>query len=110
MGRPANKTSLSCAYCGKPAQKEVTRIFNPHKGLSASNENWRYQGDHIVIHESWVDPEKWGSNKKKFLSDVTVWDGESWKLKYGNFCTTDCAIRFANAAFRAGHRIVADKD
>jgi hypothetical protein len=47
--------------------------------------------------------------ERKWLASVGVWDGETWELRYGRFCTLRCAHDFAEAAYKAGYRITTAK-
>lgn len=106
------KAPKHCAYCGKPAHKRLHRVWNPHQhGLekdrpkTGSREDWKYDGNMIVVRRDVIKPGTWGSNTTEFTQSVTVWDGESWDLDYDPFCTLMCAFNFGRAAHRAGYRI-----
>lgn len=67
-----------CCYCGKAGSKNCEDIYTDEP----------YNGNQIVIKRS--------KHKvmKKYHS--LVWDGETYKLNAGKFCTNRCAIWWAN--------------
>ena len=69
-----------CQQCGKAGSKECDTVYSDEP----------YNGNQIVI------------KRKKFQIgtrtsyETTVWDGETYKLNAGKFCTSRCAIWWAN--------------
>lgn len=82
-----------CACCGKGSSKQFEHL------------NWQdqpYTGNLIVVRRKVY---QYGT--KGTLTDFTLWDGESYEpFKSGAFCSVRCATEFANAAVRAGFRVV----
>ncbi len=115
-----SKAPFACAFCGKPAQRDTERVWNPHAhGLAGDRDRaeaagttkhtWRYQGNKTVLRTDWWRPGDWaGPNDKPFISSVHVWDGQTWRLDRGDFCSIRCAEDFARAALRAGYRMKKD--
>ena len=72
----------ACRYCGKPGSKDCDTIYGDEP----------YNGNLIIVKE-----------KKEILNfgervvyTTSVWDGETYKLNAGSFCTNRCAIAWAN--------------
>ena len=69
-----------CRQCGKAGSKVCDTIYTDEP----------YNGNQIVI------------KRQKFQIgtraeyETTVWDGETYKLNAGKFCTSRCAINWAN--------------
>ena len=79
---------LVCANCGKKAGGYYEELVLP-KGEY-------YKGNSRVV-----------SQKDHYTDSRTVWRlnrGTYRAFKYGQFCSTPCAIRFANAAVATGYR------
>tara|TARA_B100000085_G_scaffold253709_1_gene252330 strand:- start:256 stop:516 length:261 start_codon:yes stop_codon:yes gene_type:complete len=77
-----NKQVL-CPNCGKKAKKNTEIWWERHYG--------KYEGNLKVIRR-----------EQTFNGDIlTLWDGESYKMYCGYFCTNRCAQEFGNAAFHA---------
>lgn len=110
------KAPFHCAVCGKPAHKCTERILNPHLADEAARRAWDYRGNMLVVNRDYhwypsrAETQRGGYHEgetpvRKWLYSVSVWDGETWALDYGPFCTLKCAEAFARAAYRAGYRI-----
>lgn len=79
MARIFNR-QVKCRCCGTPAKKNTESWWTGHRG--------EYQGNLHVIRER---------NHSDGSKTLTLWDGESYELYAGNFCTNRCAITYANA-------------
>ena len=67
-----------CLQCGKAGSKYCESVYTEEP----------YNGNQIVIKRS----------KHKVMGQyhTDVWDGETYKLNGGKFCTSRCAIEWAN--------------
>jgi len=67
-----------CLQCGKDGSKYCEGVYTEEP----------YNGNQIVIKRS----------KYKVIGQyrTLVWDGETYKLNAGKFCTSSCAIAWAN--------------
>ena len=67
-----------CRQCGKVGSKYCEDVYTEEP----------YNGNQIVIKRS----------KYKVIGEyhTLVWDGETYKLNAGKFCTSRCAIWWAN--------------
>jgi len=67
-----------CLQCGKDGSKYCEGVYTEEP----------YNGNQIVIKRS----------KHKVMGQyhTLVWDGETYKLNGGKFCTSSCAIAWAN--------------
>lgn len=88
MARYIFNEQVSCPNCGKKAKKATERWWVRHDGP--------YTGNQKIIRRE----------ETPFGDDaiLTLWDGESYEMYCGNFCTNKCAMEFGNAAYRAGYR------
>jgi len=80
---------VSCPNCGKKAKKHTERYFSSDP----------YHGNLQVIRDASYTI---GKNPKMY--ELTLWDGESYEMYCGYFCTNKCAQEFGNGAYRAGYR------
>ena len=67
----------SCRECGKTAAKHTTTVYHP-----MGDDTLPYSGNQIVLKET--------------RHRRTLWDGETYILKYGYFCSLNCASAYAN--------------
>ena len=75
---------VHCVNCGKAAKKHTKSYYS----------NKPYQGNlKILRNKSWFLPEVNGGETQY---DLSLWDGESYELYAGKFCTNRCAIEWAN--------------
>lgn len=72
----------ACRYCGKPGSKDCDTVVGDEP----------YSGNQIVVKEQ---REEWEYGKRVTFT-ASVWDGETYKLNGGKFCTSRCAIEWAN--------------
>ena len=80
------KGKVRCCNCGTHAKKLTEQYFargEPYKG--------NYQ---IVQDRSWQHRDKDGTLITYY--SLSLWDGESYTLYAGKFCTNRCAIEWAN--------------
>ena len=69
-----------CRQCGKAGSKVCDTVHTDQP----------YNGNQIVIKR-----QKFKTSSRTFY-ETSVWDGETYKLNAGKFCTSRCAIRWAN--------------
>ena len=74
---------VRCPTCGKKAKKHTESYFSRDA----------YRGNLTVIQ----DRSRLGSE----FHNLTLWDGESYKMQAGYFCTNRCAIEYANRVERS---------
>ena len=70
---------VRCCNCGKKAKK----FCSWHYGQED------YKGNLQIIAD------KSAQLGNTYYYDYTLWDGESYQLKYEKFCTKKCALAFA---------------
>lgn len=95
-----------CRRCGKPIRKRtVTMQFQrdresreSHWIDSTANPKSKAEVQRLSNFE--VVSIRW-SEEKTYITQATVWDGESYVSRF--FCTNTCAIGFAHIMARAGH-------
>ena len=85
--------NLTCRNCGKKSHKKMIYHSN-YKGEynHLFDEDYNYIGNGIISNlqlASWT-------NQPDKISSFNIWDGETYELKYGNFCTLRCGLEFAN--------------
>lgn len=88
---------VSCPNCGKLAKKHTKRYFSSEP----------YHGNLQVIRDaSYTIGQSSGAYKvaPRKMYELTLWDGESYEMYCGHFCTNKCAQEFGNSAYRAGYR------
>ena len=86
MPRGIFNKQVSCPNCGKLAKKHTTTHWERSEGP--------YVGNMQVVNR-----------RATFDQDIlTLWDGESYEMYCGYFCTNRCAQDFGNDAFDAGFR------
>ena len=78
MARTFNR-QVKCQWCRTPAKKQTETWWTRQLG--------EYKGNLQIIRTR----TEWDGSKT-----LTLWDGESYELYAGNFCTNRCAISFAN--------------
>ena len=71
----------NCRQCGKVGSKECDTIYSDKP----------YNGNQILVKER---KHEWADGRVSYSS--TVWDGVTYKLNGGKFCTSSCAIAWAN--------------
>jgi|TARA_R100001440_G_scaffold45375_1_gene65091 hypothetical protein len=71
-----------CRYCDKPGSKDCDTIYGDEP----------YNGNLIIVKEK-KEILNFG---KRVVYTTSVWDGETYKLNAGSFCTNRCAIWWAN--------------
>ena len=103
--------AVLCPMCGKRAKKNtdqhnisISGDEEPYKGnMKVIKNNYHYFNDDIeysgifdidISHIKNVEILKDGRRRK--LSSQIIWDGETYYHNYGNFCSTGCAIQYAN--------------
>ena len=99
-----------CEYCGKRGPRDysshtTTEWVNPRQEVDPTNTVDRrvYTTERSRPRFHWVYDEiktPYEGNLKVVRENggtATLWDGESYKVKYGNFCTLRCALAYANA-------------
>jgi len=87
-----------CACCNKPLPKHTTAVYwNGYKDPPAANreEAQRRTNLQIVSVKKHSDGKIWCAG---------LWDGVTW---VGPFCTNNCTMHFAFAAYKAGYRLKA---
>ena len=70
-----------CRQCGKAGSKDCDSIDSKEP----------YKGNQIVVKEQKFE---WADGRVAYTT--SVWDGETYKLNAGKFCTNRCAIEWAN--------------
>ena len=70
-----------CRYCGKPGSKDCDTLYSDEP----------YNGNQIVVKEQ---KHEWADGRVDYTT--SVWDGETYKLNAGSFCTVRCAVWWAN--------------
>ncbi len=70
-----------CRQCGKAGSKECDTFYGDEP----------YNGNQILVKEK---KHEWADGRISYTS--TTWDGETYKLNGGKFCTSSCAIAWAN--------------
>ena len=107
-------TKLSCANCGAKSKRDYSyhkkyrmeftgrEVLAPHQNVSPHLQVRRVMEDEKVR----VDVPYTGNLKivRETDDDLTLWDGESYRLDKGLFCTLRCALSFATAAHQLGYR------
>ena len=82
---------VRCPTCGKKAKKHTESHFGREP----------YQGNLMILRDrSYMSR---GASKKddRKVYDLTLWDGESYEMYAGYFCTNRCAIESANRGERS---------
>lgn len=74
---------VRCPTCGTKAKKHTEWYFSDEP----------YQGNLMIIRDR--------SEKSTRQHDLTLWDGESYQMQAGYFCTNRCAIEYANRVERS---------
>ena len=97
--------NLTCRNCGKKASKVINTHWNNNGQYDhLFDENFNYLGNEVVtkIHisssystSSIHDGRTLDKGKEK-VAYFNTWDGETYELKYGKFCTLRCGLEFAN--------------
>lgn len=72
----------ACRYCGKPGSKDCDTIYGDEP----------YNGNQVLVKEK---KDIWAYGERITYTS-SVWDGETYKLNAGKFCTNRCAIAWAN--------------
>ena len=94
----------TCKNCGKKASKVINTYFNQNGQYDhLFDKNFNYLGNEVVTKintfatssSTTIDSRTLGKNNEKVIS-FSTWDGQSYELKYDNFCTLRCATNFAN--------------
>ncbi len=84
----------SCPYCGRNSKKHFKYIF---KGKEP------YKGTHKIINEKkrtyYRNEEDARTKNLQTFYNYTLWDGQTYKMKCGYFCTNRCAQNWANEIF-----------
>jgi len=76
---------IPCAQCGAKAPRFTEEQFIP--------DDEEYTGDLQVIKTE----NFWSGKDGEIGRLLRLWNGKDWcTLPYGNFCTTQCAIDYAN--------------
>lgn len=92
------KTQVSCPNCGKLAKKQITRYWDKEP----------YRGNLIVIRDlsftRSIRCEETDDLIEVKNYDLRLWDGETYQMYCGHFCTNRCAQQFANDVVNAGFR------
>ena len=98
-------TKLSCANCGAKGKRDYSyhkkyrmeftgkKVLAPHQNVMEDEKvrvDVPYTGNLKIVRET--------------DDDLTLWDGESYRLDKGLFCTLRCALSFATAAHQIGYR------
>jgi len=91
-----------CEYCGKRGPRDysshtTTRRVNPRQEVDPRTADWVRPIDHWVEDVIKIPYEGNLRVVREAGGTATLWDGESYKVKYGNFCTLRCALAYANA-------------
>ena len=81
-------TQPLCRYCKKKIRKRTESRYAPLNNGQVPK-GWVPQTNQIIISRQY-----W----KGDLARVNVWDGESYMIKYGHFCSDKCAALFGRAA------------
>jgi endogenous inhibitor of DNA gyrase (YacG/DUF329 family) len=108
-----------CPTCGKPAPKLSTTVW-------VERDPGNYGPDTPWTRTIIANPRPHSMEGCRRLTNRTVisvaysmrgevtrfgeWDGESYWHPHEPFCTTGCALAFARAAYKTGHRLVAPKE
>jgi len=83
----------TCKYCGKKAHKVTNVLYNrASKYDYLFDNNFEYLGNDILLSKK-IDN---FDSRGKHVSWFSTWDGQSYELKYDNFCTLRCGTEFAN--------------
>jgi len=94
----------TCKNCGKKSSKVINSHWNNNGQYNhLFDEDFNYLGNEVVtkIHTSssyyatTIDGKTLDKGKEK-VSYFNTWDGETYELKYDNFCTLRCGAEFAN--------------
>lgn len=111
------ETPPRCAYCRKPFPKRTDTVKVPKGTILRTKAevqrqtnqivtSVRYDYDSIVVYDENEESRYVNDPKSKRADRYEVWDGESY-LYYGRpFCRPKCAGDFAEAAYRAGYRMI----
>lgn len=96
MGYVTSAAQVFCRQCGKRVRK-VTHDID--FGRAASREDRKEQPATIEEARRRVNAKivHTARDSNRLICRVSVWDGETYA---GNFCTNNCAIRFANSVLR----------
>lgn len=88
------KKAVLCPLCDKKAKKNTYAHYGePYKGnmivLKTNYSNFISAETGQIVHVKNDD----GTRR---IRSQTLWDGETYYHNYGNFCSTSCAIQYAN--------------
>ena len=82
----------TCKNCGKKAHNVTNVVYNLYgKYDYLFDANFIYLGNDILLSKNIRN-----FGKGNTVASFTTWDGQSYELKYDNFCTLTCANQFAN--------------
>ena len=86
--------AVLCPMCGKRAKKNTYAHYGePYKGnmivLKTNYSNFTSAETGERVHCK-------NDDGTRMISSQTIWDGETYYHNYGNFCSTGCAIQYAN--------------
>jgi hypothetical protein len=101
------KRAVLCPLCGKRAKKntynhtigfgQVGGSKEPYKGnMKVIKNKYQYFKIDPSLNTNTDDYEVSKDGKKRKLTSQVIWDGETYYHNYGNFCSTGCAIQYAN--------------
>ena len=95
--------AVLCPMCGKRAKKN-TYTHNIGFGKLGGSEE-PYKGNMKVIKNNYSNFTSAETGERvhcknddgtRRISSQVIWDGETYYHNYGNFCSTGCAIQYAN--------------
>ena len=97
-------TQVSCPNCGNLAKKQITRYWDAEP----------YRGNLIVIADKSYTVSRRHNQTDEAIKvkqyDLRLWDGETYQMYCGHFCTNRCAQEFANDAVNSGFRFTDVKE
>jgi len=79
------KGKVRCRNCGAHAKRDIQSYFGREP----------YQGNLQIVQDRTYQSKDSDDNSFAVYS-LSLWDGESYTLYAGKFCTNRCAIDFAN--------------
>jgi len=79
------KRKVRCCNCGTYAKKDTQSYFGKEP----------YQGNLQIVQDRTFKRKDQEGNTI-IVYDLSLWDGESYTLYAGKFCTNRCAIEWAN--------------
>lgn len=106
LPKATKATRPMCACCGKRYGER--RLGYENKQFAIGTPITSYQGNLHVVYESLSVGYQMGPDHSPGASLTRhTWDGVSYRSRAGTdpFCTTTCAVKFAQAAHRAGYRM-----